>query len=180
LRERGGWDDAWTPPGQTPVELLDRLGLLSDRTLAIHCVQLSQRDHARLQARRVTVVTCPRSNRYTGAGVAPVPRLLADGVPVALGTDSLASAPDLDLFAEIAALRREHPRISPATALRMATLAGAAALGLADRLGTIAPGKLARLAVVALPATEADPLEVVCSEPASVWPLEGAPCDPPR
>jgi cytosine/adenosine deaminase-related metal-dependent hydrolase len=180
LRERGLWDDAWSPPGQTPVEHLDRLGLLTERTLAVHCVQLGPGDHARLQARRATVVTCPRSNRYTGVGTAPVTRLLGEGVPVALGTDSLASAPDLDLFAEIAALRREHPRISRAAALRMATHNGAVALGIGDRLGTIERGKLARLTVVHMPAAGADPLEVVCSEPAGVFPLEEAPCDPPR
>ena len=121
------------------------------------------------------MVTCPRSNQALGVGTAPVPQLMAQGIPVALGTDSLASAPDLDLFAEMAALIADHPGLSPAAVLRLATLNGAHALGLADRLGSLAPGKLARATVVALPDPEDDPLEVVCSVPADVWPLDRAP-----
>jgi cytosine/adenosine deaminase-related metal-dependent hydrolase len=98
--------------------------------------------------------------------VAPVPRLLASGIPVALGTDSLASAPDLDLFAEMAALREEHPALPPAAVLRMATLNGARALGLQETLGSIAPGRAARLLAVPVP-EGADPLEAVTAGPAA-------------
>lgn len=177
-RDRGVWDDAWIAPGHTPVEHLDRLGLLSERTLAVHCVHLLGRDHSMLQTRGVRVITCPRSNRRLGVGLAQVPRLLGEGVPVALGTDSLASAPDLDLFAEIAALRRDHPGIAPAAALRMATLNGAVALGLGDDLGGIAVGRRDRLVVVPL-AEGDDPLEAVCSEPDEVHWLEQAPWESP-
>jgi cytosine/adenosine deaminase-related metal-dependent hydrolase len=175
FRERGVWDEGWKPPRRTPVGQLDRLGVLTPGTLAVHCVQLARADRSRLQARAVHVVTCPRSNAYLGVGTAPVPELLAAGIPVALGTDSLASAPDLDPFAEMAALCRTHPRLSRAAVLRMATLNGATALGLADRLGSIAPGKLARLIVVALHAGDDDPLERICSVPEQVWPLGRAP-----
>lgn len=174
-RERDFWEEGWEPPGQSPVEYLDRLGVLSDRTLAVHCVQLGQRDHAILQARRSTVVTCPRSNRQLGVGKAPVPALMSKGIPVTLGTDSLASSPDLDLFKEMAALREEHPSLKPAAILRMATLNGAQALGLGDRLGSIEPGKLAELVVVPLTAGQDDPLEAVCSDPATVYRLAEAP-----
>ena len=84
-----------------------------------------------------------------------------------LQTDSLASAPDLDLFAEMAALRQEHPGLSPAAVLRMGTVNGARALGLEEMFGSLAPGKSARLIHVPLPPGE-DPLEVVTGDPASV------------
>ena len=174
-RERDFWDEGWEPPGQSPVEYLDRLGVLSDRTLAVHCVQLGQRDHAILQSRRCTVVTCPRSNRRLGVGKAAVPELMAKGIPVTLGTDSLATAPDLDMFKEMAALCEEHPSLKPAAVLRMATLNGAQALGLGDRLGSIEPGKLAELVVVPLASEQDNPLEAVVSDPPTVHPLGEAP-----
>src|SRR5262245_56853504 len=171
LIERGAWEDGWRAPGQTPVEHLDRLGVLTPRTLAVHCVHLEQQDYSRLQARGVTVVTCPRSNQRLGVGKAPVPKLLASGIPVALGTDSLASAPDLDVFTELAHLRQEHPGLSPAAALRIATLNGARALGLAAQLGSIEPGKSAALAVVGLNDPNDDPLEAVTWSSETVAPL---------
>jgi cytosine/adenosine deaminase-related metal-dependent hydrolase len=174
-RERGMWDDGWDGAGSSPVEYLHHLGVLSPRTLAVHCVQLQRQDHSLLQQREVTVVTCPRSNEFLGVGTAPVPELLREGIPVALGTDSLASCPDLDLFAEMAALRRLHPKLAPLAILRMATLNGARALQLADRLGTIEPGKLARLVVVPLESDGDDPLEAICSVPDRVFPLDAAP-----
>jgi len=178
FRERGLLDEAWKAPGQTPIDRLDRLGVLTERSLAVHCVRLDRRDHSKLQARGAHVVTCPRSNQHVGAGTAPIPALMNAGVPVALGTDSMASSPDLDLFAEMAALRQAHPKIAPAAVLRMATINGASALGLADRLGSIASGKLARLTVVPLAEDDADPLETICSVPETVWPLDRAPFTP--
>jgi cytosine/adenosine deaminase-related metal-dependent hydrolase len=173
--ERGFWEASWKPPGLSPVEYLDRLGVLSPRTLAVHCVQLRPGDHSRLQARGVTVITCPRSNRWLGLGKCPVFELLREGIPVALGTDSLASAPDLDLFAEMQAVKLEQPSLSPAAILRMATLNGATALGIGDRLGAIEPGKLAKLVVVPLQSEETPPLEAVCSNPPVVFGLADAP-----
>jgi len=174
LIERGMWDEGWKPPGQSPVEYLDRLHVLTPRTLAVHCVHLGQRDVSRLQARGVTVVTCPRSNERLGVGNTPVPKLLGEGIPVALGTDSQASAPDLDLFAEMATLRTQHPGIAPLAALRMATVNGASALGLGDRLGTLEPGKVPAAIVVPLGAGD-DPLDTLFSEPTTVFHLEKAP-----
>jgi aminodeoxyfutalosine deaminase len=161
LIERGAWDENWKAPGLTPVEYLDRLGVLSPRTLAVHCVHLDHQDLTRLQTRGVTVVTCPRSNQRLGVGKAPVSKLLASGIPVALGTDSLASSPDIDVFNEVAVLRQEHPELPAAAALRIATLNGARALGLAKDLGTIETGKLAALAVVTPSEPNDDPLDTV-------------------
>jgi aminodeoxyfutalosine deaminase len=168
LRARGGWDETWHASGHSPVEYLDRLGVLAPRTLAIHCIHLGQQDHSKLQARGVTVVTCPRSNLRLGVGKTPVPKLLSAGIPVALGTDSLASVSDLDLFSEMAGLRREHPGLSPAAVLRMATLNGARALNFEKTLGTLEKGKLAALVAVALADPGDDPLETVTSGPQTV------------
>jgi cytosine/adenosine deaminase-related metal-dependent hydrolase len=174
LVERGAWDPAWKAPGLTPVEYLDRLGVLTPRTLAVHCVHLDHQDLTRLQARGLTVVTCPRSNQRLGVGKAPVGKLLASGIPVALGTDSLASSPEVDVFNEIAVLRQEHPGLAPAAALRIATLNGARALGFAKDLGTIEAGKLAALAVVSLSDPNDDPLEAVTWSAETIAPLESA------
>jgi len=173
LRARGAYGDDWAPPGRTPIEHLRRLGVLSPRTLVVHCVYLDRSDHRTLQSSGATVVTCPRSNLALGVGRAPISELLREGVPVALGTDSLASVPDLDLFAEMATLRTEHPRLSAATVLRMATLNGARALGLGDRLGSIEAGKLAALVVVPLDPGD-DPLTAVCAVPPVIYGLRDA------
>jgi len=178
LIERGAWDPDWKAPGQTPVAYLERLGVLTPRTLAVHCVHLDHQDMSRLQARGVTVVTCPRSNQRLGVGKAPVPKLLSSGIPVALGTDSMATAPDVDVFTEVAYLRQEHPGLSPAAALRIATLNGARALGMAQDLGSIEEGKLAALAVVELSDPNDDPLEAVTWSSESVAPLLQATWEP--
>jgi 5-methylthioadenosine/S-adenosylhomocysteine deaminase len=171
LRRIDEWDDSWKAPGLSTVDFLDRLGVLSARTIAVHCVHLNQQDLSRLQAREVAVVVCPRSNAVLGTGTAPVPRILGSGIPVALGTESPACTPDLDIFAEMAALRADHPGISPAAILRMATLNGARVLGLDQRLGSLDPGKIAVMVSVPLPSPDDDPLEVVTSNPEVVTPV---------
>ncbi len=178
LIERDAWEDGWKAPGLTPIEYLDRLGVLTPRTLAVHCIHIDHQDLSRLQARGVTVVTCPRSNQRLGVGKAPVPKLLASGIPVALGTDSQATAPDVDVFTEVAHLRQDHPGLSPAAALRIATLNGARALGLERDLGTIEPGKIASLAVVGLNDPNDDPLEAVTWSSETVAPLQQATWEP--
>ena len=177
FRERNFTGDDWRPPGRSPLEHLKRLGALSSNTLAVHCVHLDQPDHSNLQSTRATVVTCPRSNAALGVGTAPVPDLMREGIPVALGTDSLASTPDLDMFAEMCALQHEHPDLSAAAILRMATLNGARALGLGDRLGSIEVGKLAELIVVPCSGETENPLDVLCAHPDKVYRLDRAPSE---
>ena len=87
-----------------------------------------------------TVVLCPRSNLHIGGRLADVPALLDDGVAIALGTDSLASTPDLSLWGEIATLARHFPAVPAARWLEAATRGGAQALGLPTH-GTLAPGQ---------------------------------------
>jgi cytosine/adenosine deaminase-related metal-dependent hydrolase len=98
-----------------------------------------------------TVVYCPRTHAYFGHSPHPFRELLARGVRVALGTDSLASNPDLDLLEEVRFLSKNFPEVPAQTLLRMATLNGAAALGWDNETGSLTPGKSADLVVVPLP-----------------------------
>ena len=132
----------------SPVQFLDESGFLDARVLAVHGVQMTPADLERLAARGATLVTCPRSNGHTGAGAPPIEDFYASGVRVAVGTDSLASAPDLNVFAELATLRALAPSVPAATLLDSATRQGARALGFDADYGTIEPGKRARLLAV--------------------------------
>jgi cytosine/adenosine deaminase-related metal-dependent hydrolase len=156
LDRLGAWNPSWEVPACGPVEYLDRLGMVNRDLIAVHGVQFTPADLSRLAAAGATLVTCPRSNRWTGAGIPPVDRFYASGVRVAVGTDSLASVDDLNLFAELAEIRRLAPAVPAARILESATLAGAEALGFACELGSIEPGKRAQLLAVRLPADVTD------------------------
>ncbi|MGH9159075.1 MAG: amidohydrolase family protein [Vicinamibacteraceae bacterium] len=151
LENLGVWPQAWRAPGCGPVEFLARLGWLTPTTTVVHGVQLEEVELATLAKSGVTLVTCPRSNQWVGVGSPPIDRFRASGVRLAVGTDSLASVPDLDLFAELAELRRLAPSVAATELLRWATINGARALGF-DELGAIAPGRVARLIAIELPA----------------------------
>jgi 5-methylthioadenosine/S-adenosylhomocysteine deaminase len=99
----------------------------------------------------VTVVSCPRSNTYVGVGSPPLESFYAAGLNVALGTDSLASVADLNLFAELREARRIAPVVPARRLLESATMVGARALGFGDEFGTIEPGKRAELIAVPIP-----------------------------
>src|SRR5206468_3804777 len=156
LEELGAWDPAWVPPGGTPVQFLHDSGFLDARVLAVHAVHLTEDDLQRLVASGVTVVTCPRSNGHTGAGAPPIGEFYQAGVRVAVGTDSLASSPDLNVFAELATMRALAPRVPAAHLLQSATREGARALGFDADYGTIEPGKCARLLAIDVPAAIED------------------------
>jgi cytosine/adenosine deaminase-related metal-dependent hydrolase len=163
LQDLGVWPDGWQPPQCDPVTYLDRLGYLQPGLLVVHCVHLRNGDLERLRDAGAILVTCPRSNEWVGAGIPPLARAYADDVPVAVGTDSLASVPTLNLFDEMAAMRRIAPEVTAASFLESATRVGAAALGLDDELGTIAPGKRAELLVVDVPSGVTDVEEYLVS-----------------
>src|SRR5712691_8708012 len=137
--------------------------LLDARVLAVHGVQMTSSDLERLAERGTTLVTCPRSNGHTGAGAPPIQEFYQAGVHVAVGTDSLASAPDLNVFAELATMRALAPTVPAAALLDSATRQGARALGLDARYGTIEPGKTARLLAVTIPTRALDVEEYLVS-----------------
>ena len=163
LGRLGAWNDQWQPPLCGPVEYLDRLGLVNERLIAVHGTQLDDGELARLATAGATLVTCPRSNRWTGAGIPPVERFYASGVRLAIGTDSLASVEDLNLFGELAEVRRIAPQVPARRLLESATMAGAASLGFADDFGSIEPGKRADLIAVRIPHTIEDVEEYLLS-----------------
>jgi cytosine/adenosine deaminase-related metal-dependent hydrolase len=151
LEAVGAWTGGWRAPACGPVEYLERLGFISDRLLVVHGVHLTRSELARLARAGATVVTCPRGNVATGAGVPPVAAFHESGVRVAVGTDSLASVDDLNLFQELAALHRLAPDVPAATLLKWATENGARALGFGAEFGAIEPGRRAALLAVTLP-----------------------------
>ena len=150
LKWVGSTRDGWQPPGMTPVEYLDSLGVLDSRTIVVHAVQLVDADLARLAEIGGTVVACARSNQWVGVGVPPIERFFASGVKVAIGTDSLASVEDVNLFSELKTMRWLAPSVPASTLLESATRVGAEALGLGDELGTIEVGKRAELIAIEL------------------------------
>ena len=156
LRELGAWDERWQPPDCGPVEYLRRAGWLDRPTLAVHGVQCTDEELDLLAEVEATLVTCPRSNEWTGAGTPPVKNFYASGGRIAIGTDSLASVLDLNMFAEIAEVRRLAPLVPARRVLESATRIGAQALGFGETHGTIEAGRTAALIVVRLPAAVAD------------------------
>ena len=149
LEELGRWEPGWTAGTPSPVAYLDNLSWLGPGTLLVHGVHLTDAELRRIAETGATLATCPRSNRWTGAGVPPVARFHAAGVHLAVGTDSLASGPDLNMFAELAELRQLAPGVPAAALLRAATLSGAEALGFGASHGAIAAGRTAAIIAVA-------------------------------
>jgi len=137
-----GIDASTRTPGKSPVGYLASLGAFDGPAppLLVHMVCAGAEDRRIAREAGATVVLCPRSNLHIGGRLADVPALLDDGVAIALGTDSLASTPDLSLWGEMATLAQHFPSVAPARWLEAATRAGAQALGLASH-GTLAPGQ---------------------------------------
>jgi aminodeoxyfutalosine deaminase len=139
----------YQPPGVSPVAYADSLGLLDHRTLAVHCVHLTDEDIDILTRRKSGVCLCPRSNEYIGVGRAPWEKLMASGATLCLGTDSLASNHDLDVWNEVRfLLENARARITLPEILAWLTANPAKVLGLENDLGALAPGRLARWSIV--------------------------------
>ena len=150
LERMGKWDGSWAAPRCGPVEYLDRLAFLDERVLVVHGVHFNVPELQRLADIGATLVTCPRGNVRTGAGTPPIDEFFESGVRVAVGTDSLASVPDLNPFAELAEMRRLAPALPARLLLESATINGARALGFDDEFGTIDAGKRDALVAVRL------------------------------
>lgn len=159
----GAWRDDWQVPACDPVTYLDRHDLIDDKTLLIHGVQFSDPALARVSEIGATLVTCPRSNQWVGVGYPPIERFYQSGVKVAVGTDSLASVEDLNVFSELKTMRWLAPNVPAAKILESATLVGARALGLGHELGSLTPGKRAEMIAVDVPADVADVEEFLLS-----------------
>jgi cytosine/adenosine deaminase-related metal-dependent hydrolase len=163
LETLGVWTELWPVPACDPVEYMRRVGYLQRGMLAVHAVHLTDEALATLAEAEAVVVTCPRSNLWVGAGMPRVAHFYAAGLTVAIGTDSLASVATLNLFDELAELRRLAPDVTAASLLDSATRAGAEALGFGSSFGTLTPGKRAALVAVDVPAAVTDVEEYLVS-----------------
>jgi len=171
LERRGLGHVPHTPPRRSPVAYVDELGVLGPHLLAAHAVQVDRDDCTRLARSGTHVVLCPRSNATLGVGRAPVVDLLAAGVPLCLGTDSLASAPTLDVLDDAVALHRAFPALAPERIVEMATAGGAEALGFSD-LGKVAPGHRAVFAFAPADRAPSDPCRFLLSGEARLQRVE--------
>ena len=149
----------------SPTAYLESIGFWGPRTVAAHGVWLDDHDMSILLKHAVSISHNPESNMKLASGIAPVPRYLAAGLTVALGTDGAASNNDLDMFEAMRQAALLHkvatgdPGAIPASvALSMATIDGAKALGLADMVGSLEPGKRADMILVAIDRARQTPL----------------------
>jgi 5-methylthioadenosine/S-adenosylhomocysteine deaminase len=151
--------------GQRPLERLDQLNLLNSNLIAVHMTELDEFEIERIAEAGVNIAHCPESNLKLGSGICPVASLLEKGVNICLGTDGAASNNDLDLLGEMrtaAMLAKGSSGNASACnarqAIEMATINGARALGMADRIGSIEVGKCADLIAINLASLNTQPL----------------------
>ena len=151
--------------GQHPLGRLDDLGMLSPRLLAVHMTQLTDDDIEKVARSGTHVLHCPESNLKLASGFCPVQKLLDAGVNVCLGTDGAASNNDLDMFSELrtAAMLAKGVSADPCsvdanTALRMATINGAKALGIDEVTGSFEIGKAADIIAIDINHLETQPM----------------------
>jgi cytosine/adenosine deaminase-related metal-dependent hydrolase len=153
LYRAAGWDLAWAPSADSPVQYLHRLRLLNKNFLAVHAVHVTDRDIRLIKNSHTSVAHCPRSNRETHVGKMSLRKFLDAEIIVGIGTDSLASSPSLNMWDEMRYAYRVHRRngVSAVDIFRLATTGGAAALGMGKDIGTIEPGKKADVIAISLP-----------------------------
>jgi len=164
-------EDSIKQYGQRPLARLQRLGLVNAQLLAIHMTQLTPAEIELCAAQGVSIGHCPESNLKLASGFCQVEALRKAGANLALGTDGCASNNDLDMFGEMrtAALLAKGVAMDAAaldapSALRMATLGSARAMGLEDQIGSIEPGKAADLILIDLSQPESQPFYGVISQ----------------
>jgi cytosine/adenosine deaminase-related metal-dependent hydrolase len=162
---QGSWKDflltrgidtaSWGLPVESPVRHLYAIGILDYRTILVHVLQADQADMKIIHESGAHVCLCPRSNAALHRRLPDLDGMLRTGIHLCLGTDSLASVSSLSMFDEMAFVSKNFPMAMPERIFQMATLGGAAALGLDNRMGTLVPGKQARLAYLDIQATRA-------------------------
>lgn len=166
--------------GMTPAAYLDSIGFLGDDVHIAHGVWLTADEIRTLVAKKVGVAHCPESNTMLASGVAPVVDMIRAGVELGLGTDGPAgSNNNLDMVEEMASaarlqkvLKNDPKAISARELLRLATIGGATALGLADKIGTLERGKRADIAIIDLQQAKTQPVYSV--ESAIVYAASGS------
>lgn len=164
LEELGAWDEGWEPVGPSPLDYVRQESLRDADWIIAHGNDLEPSEFWQLRptsappGRRLSVAFCPRTHHRFGHPPHPFREMLAAGVIVCLGTDSLASSPSLNILDEMRFLYASDPSLRGQLLLTMATLFGAWAMKAEDRTGSLVPGKSADLAIIGLPdREESDP-----------------------
>lgn len=160
------WDDSLKQNGMSPVQYLDKIGVLGPDVVAAHCIYVDEKDRATLASRHTGCVHNPSSNMMLASGVSPVPQMLSAGVAVGLGTDGPAGSnndldlmEEMDLAAKLAKITEMNPLALNAKAVvEMATIDGARALHMDKEIGSIEPGKKADVIVISLDEPNAVPM----------------------
>lgn len=152
LRERGTWVPRWQPPACSPTQYLENEGLLTDRCLYAHVNYPSEADMELLAKRGVTVVYCPKSHAFFEHRPHKMDQMIQMGIPVALGTDSLASNDSLCMLDEVRLASRRFPHVPAAAIFEAGTATGASALRISDDYGSLEPGHKASFFVADLKA----------------------------
>lgn len=154
-----------SPRGRSPVALLEKTGCLATSPLLIHCVNLDTEDIATIARHNCSVAHCPASNAKFGHGISPVADLIEAGVTVGLGSDSVASNNRMDILEEARlailfqrAIKKSERAFSAQKALELATIGGARALRIDDRVGSLEAGKEADLAAFSLSPARVTPV----------------------
>src|SRR5262249_24433854 len=159
-------DDEMAKRHTSPTKTLDGLGVWNGRSVAAHAVWVDEADMAILKQRGVGIAHCPSSNMKLSSGVAPVARMLELDLPVGLGPDGPAGSnndlnlfEEMDLAAKLQKVTTGNPQTLPATtALEIATIRGARALGMEKEIGSLEPGKRADMIVVRIDRAHGQPL----------------------
>ena len=157
LKSRGFYDDAFQVAGidnAGSVQYLYDLGVLNEKTLCVHAIHVTASEISLLGKSRAHVCLCPGSNRFLQVGTPPVTQYLLQGILPALGTDSASSNPELSIWREMQLLAEDHPDVAAYDILKMATVGGAAALGIEADHGTLEQGKKSRMLAVPIPQGE--------------------------
>lgn len=151
--------------GLTPPAYLEKLGVLGSNVIAVHCCWLSDDDIRLLKEYKVAVAHCPQSNMKLASGIAPVVKLITEGITVGLGTDGAASNNSLDMLEEMGSAAKLQkittgdPTVLPAQkVVSMATMSGAMVLGLGSEFGSLEPGKKADIIIIDLDKPHAAPM----------------------
>ncbi len=171
-RAHGDFADRWRKRGipvtvraRSPIELLERRGALDRGPLLIHCVRVDHTDISIMSSHHCAVAHCPASNAKFGHGIAPLLSLVAAGIRVGLGSDSVASNNRMDILDEARlavlihrAATQQHDAFGAHQALELATIGGARALGIDSRVGSLEVGKDADLTVFGTDTARTTPL----------------------
>src|SRR6266853_5428817 len=160
------WDDSQKKNGMSPVQYLDKIGVLGPDVVSAHCIFVDEADRKTLAQRQVGCVHNPSSNMMLASGVSPVAEMRADGVAVGIGTDGPAGSnndlnlmEEMDLAAKLAKITKMDPLALNAEAVvAMATIEGAKALHMENQIGSLEPGKKADLVVISLDRPNAVPM----------------------